>query len=92
MVFAKEGIFSSILICADCIEAVLLWIGLCKRHSELQKMLAFQNGFETLFDIVREEGFLDGDIVVADSLKLMHHLLDFNVSNQVLRRLDSCWY
>jgi len=55
-------------------------------NAEIQKLVAFENAFETLFGIMEQEGGVDGGIVVQDSLQLLANLLRYNSSNQVRRQ------
>ena len=64
-------------------EGLLLLISLTKSNAEIQKIIAFENAFERLFAIILEEGGGDGGIIVEDSLRLIHNLLQYNISNQV---------
>lgn len=63
-------------------DALLLFIHLTKGNANIQKIVAFENAFDRLFDIIQEEGCTDGGIVVEDCLLLMLNLLKNNVSNQ----------
>jgi intracellular protein transport protein USO1 len=63
-------------------EALLLLVLLTKSHIDLQKLVAFQNAFEKLLDIIDEEGGSDGGIVTGDCIQLISNLVKNNVSNQ----------
>ncbi|KAL5273138.1 USO1 family protein [Megaselia abdita] len=63
-------------------DALLLLIQLTKINSNIQKIVAFENAFDRVFDIVRDEGFSDGGIVVEDCFILLINLLKHNTSNQ----------
>ncbi|BFZ17934.1 hypothetical protein BsWGS_20973 [Bradybaena similaris] len=63
-------------------DALLLLNQLTKGHANIQKIVAFENAFERIIEIVREEGGSDGGIVVEDCLLLLQNLLRNNVSNQ----------
>ncbi|CAE1275452.1 General vesicular transport factor p115 [Acanthosepion pharaonis] len=63
-------------------EALLLLIQLTKGNANIQKIVAFENAFERLLDIIRDEGNSDGGIVVEDCLLLMLNLMKTNTSNQ----------
>lgn len=63
-------------------DALLLLIELIKGNANIQKIVAFENAFDRLFDVIRDEGFSDGGIVVEDCLILMINLLKNNSSNQ----------
>lgn len=62
-------------------DALLLLIQLTKANANIQKIVAFENAFDRLFEVMREEGWLDGGIVVEDCLLLMLNLLKNNTSN-----------
>ncbi|XP_050512744.1 general vesicular transport factor p115 [Diabrotica virgifera virgifera] len=62
-------------------DALLLLINLTKSNANMQKIVAFENAFDRLFDIIRGEGWTDGGIVVEDGLLLMLNLLRNNNSN-----------
>jgi hypothetical protein len=57
-------------------------IKLTKSNANIQKIVAFENAFDRLFDVIVEEGGADGGIVVEDCLLLMLNLLRNNTSNQ----------
>ncbi|BFG01118.1 general vesicular transport factor p115 [Drosophila madeirensis] len=63
-------------------DVLLLLIELTKGNSNIQKIVAFENAFDRLFEIIREEGCSDGGIVVEDCLILLLNLLKNNSSNQ----------
>lgn len=63
-------------------DALLLLIELIEGNAMLQKIVAFENAFDRIFDVIRDEGFSDGGIVVEDCLMLMFSLLRNNSSNQ----------
>lgn len=63
-------------------DALILLIHLTKGNANIQKIVAFENAFDRLFDVVRDEGCSDGGIVVEDCLILMLRLLKNNSSNQ----------
>lgn len=63
-------------------DAVLLLIQLTKGNANIQKIVAFENAFDRLFDVMKDEGGSDGGIVVEDCLILMLNLLKNNSSNQ----------
>lgn len=71
-------------------EALLLLIEISKTNIELQKVIAFENGFENLLEIIESEGFANGGIVVQDSLTLINNLLSGNTSNQNHFREMNC--
>uniref|UniRef100_A0A8K9UPT1 General vesicular transport factor p115 n=1 Tax=Oncorhynchus mykiss TaxID=8022 RepID=A0A8K9UPT1_ONCMY len=61
---------------------LLLLQQLTKGNAAIQKIVAFENAFERLLDIITEEGSSDGGIVVEDCLLLLVNLLKNNSSNQ----------
>ncbi|XP_045500485.1 general vesicular transport factor p115 [Colias croceus] len=62
-------------------ETLLLLIKLTKGNANIQKIVAFENAFDRLFEIVSSEGYSDGGIIVEDCLLLMLNLLKNNGSN-----------
>ncbi|KAI9033537.1 p115 like vesicle tethering protein [Phycomyces nitens] len=71
-------------------ESLLLLISLTRNNTEIQKLVTFQATFEKLLVVIEEQEGISGDIVVQDSLTLMHNLLRYNVSDQVYFRETSC--
>ena len=67
-------------------DALILLIQLTKGNANLQKIVAFENAFDKIVDIIELEGYSDGGIVVEDCLKLMLNLLRNNSSNQTFFR------
>ncbi|KAG8454230.1 hypothetical protein GDO86_000754 [Hymenochirus boettgeri] len=63
-------------------DGLLLLQQLTKSNAAIQKIVAFENAFERLLDIITEEGNSDGGIVVEDCLLLLQNLLKCNNSNQ----------
>ncbi|XP_057339346.1 general vesicular transport factor p115 [Microplitis mediator] len=63
-------------------DALLLLIQLTKGNGNIQKIVAFENAFDRIFDVINQEGGAEGGIVVEDCLLLMLNLLKGNVSNQ----------
>lgn len=63
-------------------EAILLLMALVKDNNNIQKIVAFENTFEILFNVIKEEGGVRGSIIVQDCLTLLFHLLAYNASNQ----------
>ncbi|XP_068583185.1 general vesicular transport factor p115 isoform X3 [Cebidichthys violaceus] len=63
-------------------DGLLLLQQLTKSNAAIQKIVAFENAFERLLDIITEEGSSDGGIVVEDCLLLLLNLLRNNSSNQ----------
>ncbi len=70
-------------------DTLLLLIQLTKGNANLQKIVAFENCFDKLADIIETEGHTDGGIVVEDCLRLMLNLLRNNSSNQTFFREGS---
>lgn len=70
-------------------DALLLLIQLTKGNANIQKIVAFENAFDKLLDVMIEEGCSDGGIVVEDCLILMLNLLKNNSSNQQFFREGS---
>ena len=64
-------------------EALLLLPAMLAGNADLQKIVAFSGAFEKLFEIINQEGGIEGGIVVQDTLTVVACLLRFNVSNQV---------
>lgn len=52
-------------------DALILLIQLTKGNSDLQKIVAFENAFDKLVDIIEVEGYSDGGIVVEDCLRFV---------------------
>ena len=67
-------------------EALLVLVALTKSDEELQKIVAFEGAFERAFAVMREEGGVEGGVVVQDCLELCNNLLRDNPSNQTLFR------
>ena len=67
-------------------EVLLLLIQLTKSNANIQNIIAYERGFDQLFQVIRNEGYSDGGIVVDDSLQLMLNLLKRNISNQTVFR------
>jgi hypothetical protein len=63
-------------------DTLIVLQNLTKGHSNIQKIVAFENGFERLLEIIDNEGFNDGGVVVEDCLNLIINLLKSNSSNQ----------
>ncbi|CAL9700023.1 unnamed protein product [Knipowitschia caucasica] len=63
-------------------DGLLLLQQLTKSNAAIQKIVAFENAFERLLDIITDEGSSDGGIVVEDCLLLLLNLLKNNSSNQ----------
>ncbi|EGR50536.1 ER to Golgi protein transport [Trichoderma reesei QM6a] len=72
-------------------EGVNLLILLTSSSLEIQKLVAFQNAFEKLFDIIAADGSLsEGGRTVEDCLILLANLLRGNLANQSLFRESGC--
>lgn len=56
---------------------------LLSQSPDIQKILAFEGAFEKLFNIVTQEGGIEGGIMVHDALVCVDSLLRYNTSNQV---------
>ncbi|XP_069781626.1 general vesicular transport factor p115 isoform X2 [Narcine bancroftii] len=63
-------------------DGLLLLQQITKGNAAIQKIVAFDNAFERLLDIITEEGMSDGGIVVEDCLLLLLNLMKNNSSNQ----------
>lgn len=63
-------------------DGLLLLINLTRSNKQIQKIVAFENAFDRLLAVIREEGFSDGGIVVEDCLVILENLLQGNNSNQ----------
>ncbi|KAH0566271.1 hypothetical protein GP486_000323 [Trichoglossum hirsutum] len=72
-------------------EGLLLLTSLTPSSPELQKLVAFENAFDRIFNLISLEGSLThGGIVVQDCLSLLANLLQFNTSNQSFFRETGC--
>jgi intracellular protein transport protein USO1 len=56
---------------------------LVSQNADIQKLLTFEGAFEKLFNILMQEGGVEGGIVAQDTLSCIDSLLRFNSSNQV---------
>eukprot|EP00049_Salpingoeca_infusionum_P026888 m.28682 g.28682 ORF g.28682 m.28682 type:complete len:904 (-) comp9063_c0_seq2:146-2857(-) len=63
-------------------EALLLMIGLVKDNVVVQKIVAFQNGFDLVMNIMSAEMFSHGGVITADCIRLLKSMTDGNTSNQ----------
>lgn len=63
-------------------EAIAMTQALVSQSSDIQKLLTFEGGFEKLFNIVTQEGGVDGGVVAQGALVCVDGLLRFNTSNQ----------
>ncbi|KAH7134831.1 p115 like vesicle tethering protein [Dactylonectria estremocensis] len=72
-------------------EAITLLTYLTPTSLEIQKLVAFENAFDRLFNIIEADGSLaDGGRTVEDCLILLANLLRGNTSNQSLFRESGC--
>lgn len=72
-------------------EGLLLLISLTPSSRELQKLVAFENAFDRILNLMNLEGALThGGVVIQDCLSLLANLLRFNVSNQSFFRETGC--
>ena len=67
-------------------DGLLLLLQLTRSNTQIQKIVAFENAFDYLFAIIRDEGYSDGGIIVQDCLGILHNLLHGNSSNQAYFR------
>ncbi|CAF4527141.1 unnamed protein product [Rotaria sp. Silwood1] len=79
-------------------DSLLLLQILTRSNANIQKIVAFENGFERLFEILISEGGSDGGVIVEDCLSVLLNLLKNNPSNQsyfressFIRRLVNCF-
>ncbi|RWS14215.1 general vesicular transport factor p115-like isoform X1 [Dinothrombium tinctorium] len=63
-------------------DAIILFVHLTRGNSNIQKIVAFENAFDKLFEIIAGEGYSDGGVVVEDCLIVFQNLLKNNTSNQ----------
>ncbi|ETN41060.1 uncharacterized protein HMPREF1541_02995 [Cyphellophora europaea CBS 101466] len=64
-------------------EALLLLVSLTPSSTELQKVVAFEDAFGRIFNVIETEGGLThGATTVQDCLALLGNLLKLNTSNQ----------
>lgn len=71
-------------------ETILLLMALVNNNYNIQKLVAFENTFERVFEIIEEEGGFRGSILVQDCLTLLTNLLLYNASNQKLFLETEC--
>lgn len=55
---------------------------LTRTNANIQKIVAFESGFDRILEIIESEGAVDGGIVVEDCFNLLLNLLEKNFSNQ----------
>ncbi|KAF7290095.1 hypothetical protein HMN09_01314700 [Mycena chlorophos] len=63
-------------------EAINMVQTLIVQSADIQKVLAFEGAFEKLFNIVTQEGGVEGGVVAQQALSSVDALLRFNTSNQ----------
>lgn len=63
-------------------DAILLLMLLTKGNANIQKIVAFENAFDKILEIVIDEGYTSGGVVVEDCLIVLQNLLKNNTSNQ----------
>lgn len=69
------------------IAALLLLNDVTLSSPELQKLVAFENAFDRIFNLMQAEGsLLHGGIIVQECLSLLANLLQRNAHNQSLFR------
>lgn len=83
VIFLSSFLFNA-AIESSSLEAINMVQALVSQNPDIQKVLAFESGFEKLFDIVTQEGGVDGGPVAQGALTCVDNLLRFNSSNQVL--------
>lgn len=71
-------------------EAVLLLMNISRDNFSIQKLVVFENTFDKLYAIIKEEGGIVGNVVVQDCLMLINNLLAFNSVNQKYFLETSC--
>ncbi|KAL2821286.1 p115 like vesicle tethering protein [Aspergillus cavernicola] len=72
-------------------EALLLLIALTPASEEFQKLVAFENAFESICALLEAEGGLThGSEVIEDCLSLLANLLKLNIPNQSYFRETGC--
>ncbi|BDA49633.1 General vesicular transport factor p115 [Coccomyxa sp. Obi] len=67
-------------------EAILLLAGLTRSSADIQKIVAFEGAFERVLQILEEEGWSQGGIIVQDCTELLNNLLRNNPANQLMFR------
>ncbi|KAF9262665.1 hypothetical protein L218DRAFT_929127 [Marasmius fiardii PR-910] len=63
-------------------EAIAVVQSLIAQSTDIQKVLAFEGAFEKLFNIITQEGGVDGGAVAEEALICLDSFLQFNSSNQ----------
>lgn len=72
------------------LESITMIQLLVSQSPDIQKVLAFEGAFEKLFNIVTQEGGVEGGVITHDALRCADGLLRFNASNQVRLALFIC--
>ncbi|KAG7091311.1 hypothetical protein E1B28_010356 [Marasmius oreades] len=67
-------------------EAIAVVKSLITQSADIQKVLAFEGAFEKLFNMVTQEGGVDGGAVTEEALICLDSFLRFNSSNQTYFR------
>ena len=62
-------------------ESLLCLLSLSLNNFEFQKIAAFQGSFDNLFNLIFNNNYLNGGILVQDALCCIQNLLKFNSSN-----------
>ncbi|KAA0198422.1 hypothetical protein HAZT_HAZT006511 [Hyalella azteca] len=65
---------------------LLVLTNLTRGNPTLQKIVVFENVYDIIFEIIREEGYSEGSVVVEDCLELLVTLLKSSPPNQTLLR------
>ncbi|VDK87564.1 unnamed protein product [Dibothriocephalus latus] len=65
-------------------DGLLLLLTFTKSHSTIQKIVAFENVFQKVLNIVETETITDGGVVIEDCFALIVQLLTGNKQNQML--------
>ena len=65
-----------------CNIVLLLVHHLMHSNSHIQKIIAFENAFQWLMNIVHREGYSDRGIIVEDCIAMMQNLLKGHSTNQ----------
>ncbi|RNA34011.1 General vesicular transport factor p115-like protein, partial [Brachionus plicatilis] len=64
-------------------DAILILNKLTQTNANIQKIIAFESGFDRVMEIIEGEGsVLDGGVIVEDCFNLLLNLLQKNYSNQ----------
>lgn len=71
--------FADLFVCL-CLQALLLLNQLTKGHANIQKIVAFENAFERILDIIVEEGASDGG---KNNISLLFPLFPVNTGTSI---------